>query len=255
MRRIVFVLMMLIPSLIGSPVLGQSALVRALDSSDPLARAAAFGRLQSTSGGLEQPGIPEMLLKTLERENALMIDVLRQSNGEHGVSDKYGEDYSEYVGELADECFARCDRTNPRTLAALVGGAYNGGSKFVKNLVRVYGARLVPPLIEQAHSDVTAVRHQAVQTLGTLVAAGAVPSADMQTVHRTVVSATEDATVLVRQMAVRTLGEIGDATDLPLLRRIAAQDDGTYSARGVTQYPVRDEAVNAIARVQSRGRR
>jgi hypothetical protein len=77
-----------------------SLLVQQLESSDPYKRGAAFSALQREPGGFTAPGMAAVLRQALERENQLIYSTLSESNGKTGISDKYGEGFSEYTAAL-----------------------------------------------------------------------------------------------------------------------------------------------------------
>ena len=92
-----------------------SELVAALRLSNPHSRATAFQQLSRMRDGLSAPGVADALLASaLEMEVNLVEATLRASNGTRGIADVYGEDFTEYVGQLTSECASRCDLTNPQ---------------------------------------------------------------------------------------------------------------------------------------------
>lgn len=79
----------------------QTKLLKQLRSNQWTDRAQAFDKLRSGSKAVSSHQVQEGLLDLLDREDRLIESTLRNSNEQVGASDKYGEEYSEYVGELA----------------------------------------------------------------------------------------------------------------------------------------------------------
>lgn len=69
-------------------------------------------------------------------------------------------------------------------------------------------------------------------------------------VHAAIVGAALQASLDVRREAIRALGDVGTADDLAMLQRIAATDAITAANRGVSTYPLRDEARRAAAKIR-----
>jgi HEAT repeat protein len=55
---------------------------------------------------------------------------------------------------------------------------------------------------------------------------------------------------IVRHTAVRSLGQIGDRSDVPLLQRLAVSDAASYKAMdGSIRFPVREEAIRGLQKM------
>jgi hypothetical protein len=232
---------------------GQSSirqLADAFEETSPSDRAAAFRRSRRNSGGLNDASA---VLDLLERENAFLEAFGRQNKESVAVSTMYGEDYTEYVGELLDECNARCDKQDPRTIGVLARSPYNSGSQFAKQLAREHGVEVLPLMLERARSDLTTFRHGAVEMLGTIARfSPGLSQAQQDSIRQVVIAAAKDEKVPVRHGAVNTLGEIGDARDIALLQTIAERDAAADVYPNVTRYPVREAALRALARIRER---
>jgi HEAT repeat protein len=229
-----------------------SVLVSKLSSEDPAERISAFYALERT-GALTRSGFAATLLNLLKRENQLIESTLRESKGEFGVSAKYGEEYGEYYSKLAETCMQICDKTNPNTPIVLANSAYSPSSKFATELVRDYGKNLLGTFLARSRSDVDIFRAEALRMLGSIWAMNSSLSApDKLSIKNAIRGATSDESVAVRYSAVQVLSRIGDRSDLPLLSRIADTDEGKDVNRGVTRYPVREEAQRAAASIRTR---
>ena len=141
----------------------------ALRSSDPMTRAAALQTLRSTRGALSGRGVSVVLLETLQRENQLVARTWLESHGTEGIVDTYGEEYAEYVGQLADECLSHCDLSNPLAVIAL-GEAYTDMSPTFERLATKHGAVLLPGLIEASKASDDEMRRTAVGKIGIISA-------------------------------------------------------------------------------------
>ena len=247
-------------------IIGQSAemgdsLTRQLQSNDPITRANAFERLAKTSGALSRPGMRQILLSLLDKENRLVASTLRESNHKVGVGERYGEDWGVYRADLLEACFRLCPRDG-----------------------------ILQLLLRDASSDLMEVRYDAINLLGTttnrgfspaqrdhidavlVVAAGdrgsgmvrtaavgamagiaredaTMPAARRERFHLTATKATRDPDPNVRRGGVMLLGDIGSAADAPLLKAIAASDTTASVNRGHRTFPVRDAALAAISRL------
>jgi hypothetical protein len=230
-------------------------LIKQLQSSDPIQRASAFVTLEKSKGRLNSPGMQDVLLNLLDRENQLIADTLRESQGKRGISVKYGETFGEYYARVFDACHNFCDKQNPRTVEVIVNGAYGVDSVFARQLIAEYGRRVLSPLIQKSHSDVPNLRDDALTMLGVyVVSTPNLSPKDLATVRNRVIEATGDSDIGVRAVATQTLGNIGNANDMELLGRIAQRDPGTEIRQGKTIYPVRDQAQKALAKIRQRSR-
>lgn len=216
--------------------------VQQLESSDWVQRAHAFDSLRREPGALARPSMPDVLRRLLERENDVIVSALRDPNSStRGVSSKYGEAFGEYYAEVLGACNKYCDKQDPRTLEALVSGAYSPSSPFALELAEKYGPQVLAVLIRKSNSDVAELRHEAVEMLARIAKVNRSLTAEQNAqVHSAVVLATADSLSAIRKVAVRALGNIGEAGDLALLRRISEQDSVTR---------VREEALRAIRKI------
>ena len=130
------------------------ALLAKLRSDNWQERAEAVERLDAMPDVLQSDEVKKALIDLQERENQLIEQTLRESNGRDGVSVKYGEGYSEYYfGPLSSAVGKVADYSDQHTLEVLVRNAYNPDSPFAKKLIS-YGEAIVPTLLEKANSDV-----------------------------------------------------------------------------------------------------
>ena len=139
-------------------------LFSSLRSPDPMARASALEALHATRGALSRPGASAALLETLERENQLIARTWLESHGTEGVVDTYGEEYGEYVSQLAGDCFKHCDLRDPRAVIAL-GDAYPAENKEFEQLAARHGTTLLPRFLEATTSSDEEMRRIAVEKI------------------------------------------------------------------------------------------
>lgn len=232
-----------------------------LRSADWGTRASAFDALQKLPGVWRSPAMARQLAELLGRELSLIDATLRSSGMRTGVAEKYGEGYAEYEAEVLDTCVKYCERQT--LLSVMLAEARSDLSAVRQNAVEVLGEIADKGFSEsqQAMIDSTLLSnakdtHSWFIRLGAVTAiasrlrqAAGMTNARREQLHSMIVVAAADKTVQVRISAVRSLGEIGDSRDLPLLQRIAASDPESSSVRGRMTYPVRDQAAHAIARM------
>ena len=143
----------------------QAELVVALRSSDPGTRASAFQALQAKPGGLSAPGVSNALADLLEKENQLIESTIRDSHGRLGIVDVYGEDYGEYVSQLASECATRCELRNPRVVLMLAE-TFPGESPEATHLAAMHGSLLLPIFLDKMSGQGIDRRRNALVWLG-----------------------------------------------------------------------------------------
>ncbi|HKW12001.1 MAG TPA: HEAT repeat domain-containing protein [Gemmatimonadaceae bacterium] len=190
---------------------------------------------------------------------------LRESNGKAAVADKYGEGYGEYEAEVLEACLQYCDKG--QLLSFILSSARSELSPVRRDALSLLGdiadrgfsARqrdVVDSALFAAAADRTSwfIRSAAVNALGARAHRDRnLASVARARIHETVVAAsTSDPESEVRLSAILQLGEIGDATDIPLLTRIAAEDSSQAVRGGRTVYPLREEARRALARLRAR---
>jgi len=121
-----------------------------LRSADPSARALAFEKLNRHPDTFAVAGMAELLLATVKQENALIYGTLARSNGQEGVSDRYGEGYGEYASGLSVVCLRYCNLSNPDAVRTLASGPFAGSSVIGQTLAARYPALVLPIALENA---------------------------------------------------------------------------------------------------------
>jgi hypothetical protein len=104
-RLISFTGVMIIASVVFAVSQGsdnRNALLSQLRSNNWQERAAAAEKLIADRDALRSDEVKSALIDLLERENQVIESTLRESNGQEGVSVKYGEGYSEYYSAQSD---------------------------------------------------------------------------------------------------------------------------------------------------------
>jgi len=202
-------------------------------------------------------------MNLLRREDDLMGSILRESNGATSVTDKYGEGWGEYYASLVDACFQYCnrqafldetfrlersDRPEARNDAVRALGHLALPNRGFSNAQRTV---IENHLIADARDDDRDIRSLSVTYLAKLAHEDPhLPSSVRVQIHEVVVVAVADRSAMVREQAVRALGDIGDAGDLALLQRLSETDTARSIQRGVTVFPVRDQARQAMAKIK-----
>jgi hypothetical protein len=212
-------------------------------------RAEAFERLRSDPNVLSDPKVQESLLSLLDRENHLMESTLHDSQGQVGVSDKYGEGFGEYVDELGDAVESFGNWNDPRQVCIFVHEAYNPDSRFAAKIAS-HANVSAPCLIQMYGSDVGLIRAEAsavlVQALGKSKSQINLPTT--QEVKQVVRKALRDPDDSVRSFTVRALGEFGEEDMIPALQQVADADPSPE----VQGHTIRKSATDAIASIQKR---
>lgn len=184
------------------------------------------------------------LVDLLDRGNRVMRLALRESNGEQGP----GEAFGEVNDKISEELWKNGDRNDQRVLDVLVRGAYNNDSPFAVEIARGYGERIAPTLLEIAGSDLSIDRATATGMLGTLLQYSNLEPTTRDSVHNGIIKAASDEKPGVRIDAVIALRKVGTPVDLTILQQIAVNDP----VRDGVRYPVREAAQRAIVAIQKR---
>jgi hypothetical protein len=235
--------------------------VQQLRSADWGQRAKALEALRSKPALFAAPGMAATLLQSLGREMEVIRATLRESRGAVGVSEKYGEGFGEYYSELFEACLTYCE--NQGLLALMLRDARNG-SEAQSSAVELLGvvrnhATFLPQHRRVIDSALVAaatfpesfmVRSAGLTALGNVLQANrSVAPEDKLRMRGAIVGATKDAYSSVRMAAVSALGDLRDPNDLPLLRQIAGGDTAQSVNQGKVNFPVRDQARRAIAKI------
>jgi hypothetical protein len=226
-----------------------SDLLAGLRSDDWTERAQAFERLRSDPRALSDSKVQEGLLSVLDRENQLVESTLRDSQGHVGVSDKYGEGFGEYVGELGETVDSFANWNDPHQVCIFVHEPYNPESRFAAKIAS-HANVSVPCLVQMYGSDVGLIRAEAsavlVQALGK--SKNQIDLTATQKVKRVVLTALQDPDESVRSSTVRALGMFGEVDMIPALEQVAETDPSPE----VQGHSIRKSATDAIASIQKR---
>jgi hypothetical protein len=103
--------------------------------------------------------VHEGLLKLLDSENRLVESVNRDSAGP-SVDEKYGEEYTEYLGELGETVGRIANWNDPRQVCIFVHESYDPESRFAAEIA-AHGKIALPCLMQMFGSDVGLVRAEA----------------------------------------------------------------------------------------------
>ena len=213
----------------------------------------AYENIKAHPENLKRRDVKDALMGLFELENGVVRQTLAESNGEKGVSDKYGEGYSEYYAQLTATVESVADWHDPHQLCILAEGAYSPGSDYAAHLVTEGGAAAVPCLLKTAHGDLYE-RYQSLPTLIQLYAvARDLSPAQRQEILQLLTTGIRDPIVLVREPAIQAMGKYGTPDMIPLLEEVARSDP--YSRlleNGQILFEVRNEATKAIGSIRAR---
>ena len=216
-------------------------------------RAAAFKKILTQENALQNPQTQSLLIQYLEKEDRVLAKI-------DDPADAFdNEDYAENLALLVDAVAKIAEITgDQRANEALLRSSYNPDSELGNFLASRY--ENLPALISLAQDSNAVNRANAVYLLGSMLLksrssgkSSISPEAASKAKATIVKAAVNDQEVPVRQLAVRSIGRIGDNADLLLLQKVALQDPASLKTQsGALKYPVREEAMKATQMVTSR---
>ena len=231
----------------------QSSFSNQLQSPEVPERQKAFGALLRSPEVLKGPSGSDLVVDLLERETNLIESTLLASNSRVGVSQKYGEGYSEYYAQVLDTAVAVGNRLNPHVIEVLARASYNSDSGFAIGLAKEYGVQISTVIIELAQSPLSSRRMQAVEMLGTILQeCKTLPVPVERRIRLTLLNAISDQGDGVRLQAVITLGEVGELSDIGLLNQVRQNDKGIVLPDKSRRFFVREAADKAILKIRER---
>jgi hypothetical protein len=212
-------------------------------------RAKAFQQLSTDDKTLSDAQVREALLDLLNRENQLIESTLRDSHGQVGVSEKYGEDYGEYVDQLGATVDSFANWNDSHQVCIFVHESYNAESRFAAKIA-AHASIAVPCLIQMYSSDVGLTRAEAAPGLVQALAKGGkqLDPATVNKVKQIIQTALLDSDDAVRSSTITALGKFGEVDMVPALRKVAETDPSPE----IQGYSIRKSAVEAIAAIQKR---
>jgi hypothetical protein len=233
-----------------------AALIREFRAHDWTRRRAALEELQRQPSLLSLDQKKQILTEVVERDNREIDGAFREGSG---ASRKFGESYGEYAGRLAEYLFSMVDVQDVDALAAIAQTPYHYNSVLARQLA-AYGDVLVPTVLELAASDISPKRWQALGLAGEIhrlnrqkLAKTPSSAASLSRLKEVLTAGARNENITIRKIAVRNLGIAGLPEFLPLLESMADTDPGVTNFHATPEYPVRDEARKAIARIRSGG--
>jgi len=188
----------------------RSELIQQLFSNDPGRRSEAFFKLQAIGAiKSDDPELRKILIDLLDKENQIIDATLRESNEQTGVSAKYGEGYSEYVGFLAGAVLDQADLSDKRTLSILLHAPYHPTSRFARKLLNE-GDAVISILAEICDHDLSVKRSEAILTLEVLATEhrNRVSDNGMKLIRQAFNRRLSDKSEFIRQIANRSLKKI-----------------------------------------------
>lgn len=230
------------------------ALLTELKAPEWQQRWAAYRKVTLDEDALKRQEVSAALVDLLDRENQLTRKTLLDSNGEIGVSAKYGEGYSEYKRQLLGTVEKIADWGDQNQLCILAQSSYNPDSPFAASLATRGGVTVAPCLLRMAENNFMFDRHKAIPVLVQLSAVTQdLSPALQQQIRQAIIRGLRDPEVAVRWVTVEAAGRFGTADMIPLLQEIARSDP--HSRRldsGQQRFEIRDMAARAIQSIQQR---
>jgi hypothetical protein len=193
--------------------------------------------------------VQEALLDLLDRENQLIESTLRDSHGQVGVSDKYGEDYGEYVAQLDETIDSFANWSDSHQVCIFVHESYNPESRFAAKIA-AHASVAVPCLIQMYSSDVGLTRAEAAPVLVQAWAKGGkqLDSALSERTKQIILTALHDPDEAVRSHTISALEKFGGQDMIPALKQVAETDPSPE----VQGHSIRKRAEQAIVAIQKR---
>lgn len=224
-----------------------------MKSTDWHQRWAAYEKIKSNAEWMKRSDVKSTLFDLFDRENHLITKTLSESNGETGVSDKYGEEYSEYYADLMSTVEKIADWRDQHQLCVFAESAYEPNSQFAAKLVADGGAGIAPCLLRMAHGSLSD-RYKTIPVLVQLSGTNKnLTPAVRQQIRQAIIAGLRDPIVLVRQTTVVALGNFGAVDMIPMLESIARSDPVSRRLdNGQLRFDVRDAATKAIQSIQER---
>ncbi len=236
-----------------------SLLIQQLRAGSWVVRSRAYLQIRSNPA-LHTPQVKNALVELADRENGVVDHECRYGNG---VDNKFGEEYSEYYGQLGETLMTIVTVDDKAALRVLVRGAYGGTSLFAQWLAR-FGNPVVLPLVKLTKSDRTfcglITRGTGIEVLGLVVEQqkkGTIERALSGRTVSTILSILEDGLkdpdAGVRMSAIRAVTAAGDTSAIPLLDRLRTTDpQSRVGPGGVVVYDIRARAEKAIAIIREK---
>ena len=216
-------------------------------------RAAAFRSLLNSPEVFKAAPVADLIVNLLQRENQLVRSTLLESQGRVGVSQKYGEGYSEYYSQLLDTAARIGNKEDPRVLEILARSSYNEDSPFAIKLSRDYGPRISPVILDLARSSFVYDKVQGVGMTGTILQyCDTLPPLLRGQLKAVLMAALVDEDVNGR--GIRALAEVGEVRDIELIERVRQNDKGAVMPDKSRRYFAREAADRAIAKIKQRAK-
>jgi hypothetical protein len=205
----------------GQKTPDRGRLIAQLESSDPVSRADAFEQLNREREVFAAPGMSDVLLRALDRENQLIYSALRESHGASGVSQKYGEGFAEYTAILLQTCLRYCDLGNPATIKVLMTGPYYGEGEFAERVAPDHGVQILPQMLAEARDAPYGRQIQAVSMLGSIARLSrTLSSAQRRAVDSALVAAARLPSETVPEFALHAMMTVLQSAGAALGKRI-----------------------------------
>ena len=230
----------------------QGIIFSQLESDDWRQRRDAYKQLLATSKAVGAGQTKAALIALLDKENRIRHRIMQESKEKISVSDKLGEDYSEYYADLLGQTAKVADFVNKHDLGVLLNSSFNANSSFGKRLAS-QGEAIVPNLLQLAQADTAVQRADAMDMLLETAQMSQLSSTTRDSMRKALIKGSQDQSVIVRLGAIRGLGRLGGRQDIPLLETIAREDPASYPlAKGGKRFPVREAAQRALVEIKSR---
>jgi hypothetical protein len=213
-------------------------------------RSEGYEKLKADTQALKSSTVQLELLNLLDRENRLTESTLRDSAEKIGVSDGFGEEYSEYVAALGETVDSFADWTDAHQVCIFVHESYDPESRFAAKIA-AHSAIALPCLIDMYRSDLGLDRAQAAPLIVQVLAKSEVGSLSQNLIlqgKESVSKALQDPSEAVRINTIEALRKFAGTDMIPALRQVVETDP----APEVNGKSIRRWAAEAIVAIEKR---
>lgn len=187
-------------------------------------------QLTASPNVVASPDVVDALVAVLELENSFR-DLLYQESSRGADIEAPGEAYGEYYDELAQFLYENADFRDQRNLEVFSHSYFGPESAWARRLAEI-GDIVIPLMLERSLDAEPSKRESALGTLSMVLVGDRLPAASAATIRDRIRSATRDTELTVRATALQSLGQIGEAQDIPLLEQFG-RDTGNPALSSV----------------------
>lgn len=209
-------------------------------------------QFEETKAETSEQTAARKLVELLRRENQFVNFTLSKGDWPAWRDSAKTQKYADYYAELFDSVL-KLAPVDPSAYVVLAQGAYDPHSdaadKILEKSELVWFA-----FVKDARNPSPIKRAQAIEMLGKVAAERrhSLSEQNVAEIKLTFKSALKDREYLVRSKAIDGVVSAGFNDLVPALKEVALSDRASTSITGYVSYPVREEAQNAIYKLQGK---